>query len=46
MSPPPEMMNSTLEGVPLGPYATIGDEEWKRFEVCGRGCWVGCGYEV
>jgi hypothetical protein len=32
MSPPPEFFNQTLDGVPLGPHATIGDEEWKRFE--------------
>lgn len=37
MSPPPEYLNQTLDGVPLGPHATTGDEEWKRFEGTQEG---------
>ena len=37
MSPPPEFYDDTFRGLPLGPYATSGDEEWKRFEGTQEG---------
>ena len=36
-SPPPEVFNGSFSTVPLGPYATVGDEEWKRFEDTEEG---------
>jgi hypothetical protein len=37
MSPPPEFYDELYKGVPPGPYATTGDEEWKRFEGTQEG---------
>ncbi len=37
MSPPPELYDELYKGVPPGPYATTGDEEWKRFEGTQEG---------
>ena len=37
MSPPPELYDELWKNVPPGPFATEGDEEWKRFEGTQEG---------